>query len=474
MSIIKPGNADEIRIIVEERISAVEKNYGTPETVTIEWRGTPRSIPVISMPVDLLHYNPDTHRIRAQQSTDPLLEKELREAPYGTAAQDYLHKLLMGEPADPSKIDPAFSALKDDIQEHGQNEPGIITRSGVLVNGNTRRAALKELGQSNIRVGVLPPDAGHEDLRSIELSLQLRRDHKRDYSFMNFLLAIDERINAGQLAAQIQSDFRIKATTFEQRRWILTLVREAIERSRVQTSNGDSVALRLVDFESHQGKLEELYRTWSELKKDSPDKAEALKEQRLMALAFGKAKTDLRLIEPDFAKLYMQEVLQDGTVESTPPVRIPGTNIKVSGPSPEVQALKQFTTKILRAKSICNSSNSATPEEQKQASDFLGNTFEKLEKALDRAGKQVRISKRRFAPSERVSDATEDLELAVSSVADARAKGEFDPSDLDEALVSFRSRLEKFALIVTRGANAESEGEGIAWLKNVVKLSQEK
>jgi hypothetical protein len=189
------------------------------------------------MPVDLLHFNPDTHRIRAQRSMDPDRERKLESDPFGETAQNYLHQLLMGDPTDPSKIDPSFIALKDDLREHGQTDPGIITRSGVLINGNTRRAALKEIGEKNIRVGVLPPDAGHDDLQSIELSLQLRKDHKRDYSFMNFLLAVDERAVAGELAANIQRDFHIQATTYERSRWILEFVREALDRCALSTLN---------------------------------------------------------------------------------------------------------------------------------------------------------------------------------------------------------------------------------------------
>lgn len=175
-----PPNADDVQKVVEERIRALDTIKGAQETVTVEWRGQQHHIPVISMPVDLLHYNPDTHRIRAQRSIDPDREQDLEADPFGESAQNYLHQLLMGDPSDPSKIDPSFTALKDDLREHGQSEPGIVTRSGVLVNGNTRQAALKELGEKNIRVGVLPPDAGHDDLQSIELSLQLRKDHRRE------------------------------------------------------------------------------------------------------------------------------------------------------------------------------------------------------------------------------------------------------------------------------------------------------
>lgn len=330
-----PRNAGDVRKVVEERLRALETLKGFQETVTVEWRGTQQHIPVISMPVDLLHYNPDTHRIRAQRSIDPDREQDLETDPFGESAQNYLHQLLMGDPSDPSKTDPSFTALKEDLREHGQSEPGIVTRSGVLVNGNTRQAALKDLGEKNIRVGVLPSDTGYDDLQSIELSLQLRKDHRRDYSFMNSLLAVDERAAAGDLPAKIQGEFRIKATTYEQRRWILQFVQDAIERSRVGGPNNKTFAMRLVDFESHQGKLEELYRAYTALKKNSSGQADALREQRLLALILDKSKTDLRLVEADFIQRYMKSVLEPVAPSAPPALRIPGTSITVPGPSQE-------------------------------------------------------------------------------------------------------------------------------------------
>lgn len=471
MPLQNPPNVVDIRKVVEERVRALESLKGAQETVTIEWRGRPHHIPVISMPVDLLHYNPDTHRIRAQRSINPALERDLETDPFGESGQNYLHQLLMGDPTDPSKTDQSFTALKDDLREHGQSEPGIITRAGVLINGNTRQAALKELGEKHIRVGVLPPDAGFDDLQSIELSLQLRKDHKRDYSFMNSLLAIDERAAAGQLAAKIQSDFRIKATTYEQRRWILEFVRDAIDRSRIDGANSEKLALRLVDFESHQGKLEELYRAYTALKAKSSDQADALREQRLLAIILDKSKTDLRLIEPDFVQRYMKGALPPVTHTATPALKIPGTSITVPGPSPEVQALRQLTTSILRAKSVALAPGAALASEVTKANDLLQKIDESVVKALDHAGKQGRVVKRRLAPVDRISDACDDLELAVSSVAEARATGNFDPTDLDEILVTLKSNLEKLSAIVTRGS--DSDTEGIAWIRAVGKLARQ-
>jgi len=468
MPALNPPNADDVRRVVDERLAALDSSSGIQETATVEWRGHQRAIPVISMPVDLMSYNPATHRVRAQRSLDPARDRDLDSDPFGAPGQAYLHHLLMGDPADPSKTDPTFDALMEDLRQHGQSEPGIITRSGVLINGNTRRAALKVLGQEHIRVGVLPPDAGHEDLQSIELSLQLRKDHKRDYSFMNFLLALDERVAIGRPAVEIQSDFRIKAATFERSRWILTFVLEAIERSKVAGSGDQQVSMRLVDFESDQGKLEELYRAYRALKAKSPDEAEALREQRLLAIALGKSKTDVRLIEPDFTERYMKSVLPSPSAEPAVGLKIPGTSITAAAPSQKVEALRALTNEALQARAVELAPGAVSAESLTKANASLRKLETALDGALTQAGKQGRVIKKRFAAADRLSDANEDLELSLAAVADARSTGNFDPDDLDEVLLAFKKNIGKLAQLVTRGP--QGTGEGFAWLRAAASL----
>lgn len=468
MSIQNPPNGSEIEKLVQVRIDALESLRDAKETLTVEWRGKQIHIPVISMPVDLLTYNPGTHRIKAQRSMDPVRERDLETAPWGESAQNYLHNLLMGDPAEPKKVDPSFLALKEDVRVHGQNDPGIITRAGVLINGNTRRAALKELGAANIRVGVLPPDAGYEDLQSIELSLQLRKDHRRDYSFMNFLLALDERVTSRQLVANIQRDFRITSSVFDRSQWILTFVRDAIERSKVRLEDGTIAGLSLVEFESHQGKLEELYRAYIALARRSPAEADALREQRLLALILNKSKTDLRLIEPDFVRKYMRDKLP-ATAPSSP-LMIPGTKIAVSGPDSELTALQQLTNEALQARSLTSAKDAATPAEIVGAAKTLSDLDESLIKALDHAGKQARVIKRRLAAADRISDACDNIDYAIEAVAGARSTSNFDPEDLDEVLVTLKSKLAKLAMIVSRGT--ESTCEGITWLQSAAPSSR--
>jgi hypothetical protein len=410
--------------------------------------------------------------VRAQRSMDPVRDEELKANPYSTEAQGYLQTLLMGDPSDPAKVDPSFTALKDDLKDHGQREPGLISRAGVLVNGNTRQAALKSLGWEHIRVGVLPADTSHDDLQSIELSLQLRRDHRRDYSFMNFLLAVDERAAAGQPVEKIMDVFHIKESTYERARWILEFVHDAISRSAHRDQSGNTVAtLSLVNFEAHQGKLEELYRAYAALKLTNSNQAEALREQRLLALVLDKSKTDLRLIEPDFMTKYMRSSLPASPDEMPSGVKIPGTSITVPGPSAEVVALRKLTTTALQAKAAALNSGTTTAEETEKANSTLAELNNSLGKALDQAGKQGRLQKRKYAAVDRLSDACDDLELTITAVAEAKGTANFDPVDLDETLLTFRSLVNKLSAIVNRGSC--SNAEGAAWLQAVANIGIE-
>lgn len=475
LSDLKPAAAAHIQAVIEERLAAVSAQQGPKETVTIEWRGQQMPIEVIAMPLELLYYNPVTHRLRAQRTLDAERDHELEADPFGNAGQAYLHSLLMGDPASPSKVDPTFDALKADLSEHGQTEPGITTRQGVLINGNTRRAALRELNQQYMRVGVLPPDAGLDDLQAIELSLQLRRDHKRDYSFMNFLLAIEERVRANRKPAEIQRDFRIKSVSYERAVWILAFVREAIERSTVEIG-GNVSSLRLVDFETHQGKMEELYTAYMKRKATDPDAAEALREQRLLALVLDKSKTDLRLIEPDFASSYLKDYIpQTDTSDDAPSVpgrTIPGTTIKAAPRSKSVQALREATDRVLKARTLENLGSAAPPTLMIDAGQTLTQARSAFNAALDKAGKNGRVLKKRLGPSERLSDANDDLELCVQAVADARATGNFQPEDLDEQLASLRDYLEKLAQLASRGGYAPGGASGVDWLRKVASISE--
>ena len=76
--------------------------------------------------------------------------------PYSPAAQRIVAELVRDSHR-------SAAALKDSLID-GQDQPGLITRKGKLVNGNTRCVLLRDLRaegritNSTIRVAVLPSD----------------------------------------------------------------------------------------------------------------------------------------------------------------------------------------------------------------------------------------------------------------------------------------------------------------------------
>ncbi|MFF0134190.1 transcriptional regulator [Streptomyces mirabilis] len=473
MASTTPPFADANREMTQARLSEVRKEP-TRETVTVEWRGKPRSIDVIEMPVKQLYYNPETHRIRAQRSVDPARSKVLDNDPWFETSQDYLEQLLMGDPFAPLKEDPAFHALVEDIKEYGQTEPGLITPTGILVNGNTRRAALTKLKKEHIRVGVLPDDWSWDDVDSLELALQLRKEHKRDYSFINFLLAIDEQVVRGKSVDDICKAFRIKKDpTYKRSRWILAFIRDAIERSQVTTPDGTAVGMRLVDFERDQGQLEELWRHFTQLERNDPDGAAQLRESRLAGLLLDLNKVQMRSISGDgggFYKAYLAPRLPE-TIKpaSAPPasVSIPGlSGVVVPGAAPAATEARDFADKILKARTVTAAPNHFTREEVTEAGELVKTARLLMRDSVRIAEGSERKNALELAPADQLGEATDAIRRSLDSLIAARSTGGFDVEALDENLLRLRAQLEKLAQHASRGI--QEPGDGLTWLVEAV------
>jgi hypothetical protein len=465
-----PPHGEQIKEMVKARIEEAANSNG--EKITIEWRGQPKHLYVISMPVDLLYYNPDTHRIRAQRSLDPERDQALEENPWGKVGQEYLDTLLKCQPSDPDKVDPDFEALRDDLEAFGQRDPGLISDHGVLVNGNTRCAALRELGEKYIRVGVLPETSDWDDINTVELSLQLRKEQKRDYSYINRLIAMDEQLQLGRRPEDIARDFRIKKSTLVQDQWVYGVIRDAIDRSK----SSDGTALRKIDFEDHQEKLRELYRAYTKLAATDPDAAEALKETRLAMIVLGYAKTDLRFAQSDFYGKYLESKLPEAikpNPEAPKRVSIPGlSGVEVPDSGPQARITKALTDELLKAKAAAQSaSSSAEPSTANtSATATLAAARESFDRALTPAGRDARLQKRKLAAPERLSDACDDIELCAGDLAQSRATRSVDDSAFDDAVIRLRTAIEKLAKEARR--TFTEPGEGVDWLLRVAEAPQ--
>ena len=98
----------------------------------------------------------------------------------------------------------------NDLRTRKQVEPAIITYDGYIINGNRRTAALKHLGEEYITCVVLPEDATKQEIYELEQEMQLAREFKEPYHWINELKnikrgATDFNLNPEQQAKRLRS-----------------------------------------------------------------------------------------------------------------------------------------------------------------------------------------------------------------------------------------------------------------------------
>ena len=458
----RPATADANRAIVRRRLEELDASDGPRETLTVEWRGAPRHLAVIQLPVGDLYYNPATHRIRAQRSHDAGKDALLEADPWSASSQEYLGRLLKALPVDPSRVDPDFEALAESLGEYGQTEPGLVTHDGVLVNGNTRRAAiLEKFGPArSMRVAILPESCDWKDVAEVELSLQLRKEHRRDYSYINRLVAVQELVEQGTPLQTIASTFRTTVARCKQDQWVYSCIQLMIERSAV-----DGARLPLIAFEDQAEKLRELQRAYEKLHTSNPEKAELLLETRLAAIMLGFSKTDVRFIEPGFEDRYLAsamagEVLADTVADGG--VSIPGLGRAVRGPSDPLRKAKALTDAILRSRAVSEYAGALSQGPSIQGNARIGRLKDAMKSAITEANKDSLVKKKKQAAPMRLTDASRLIDQCVTDLVMSRASRSLQEEAFEDAVKALRQSLEALALEARR--TVKDPDEGVVWL----------
>ena len=169
---------------MEKAREAAQDPSAHTESVNLPYKdGREGPFLVVSAAVNAVVFNPRSHRIQSQLESHPLRQL-VRDEPFSDEAQTVIHEIL-------SETE-GFDALKENLKEYGQKDFGVVTRDGLLVNANTRLAALRELGVDYIRAALLPSDADEQAIDRLELELQVQRDFKQNYTFTNELIFINE------------------------------------------------------------------------------------------------------------------------------------------------------------------------------------------------------------------------------------------------------------------------------------------
>ena len=272
---------------------------GERRTYQVRYRGTPLSLPVVTLPINVPLLNHNSHRLAAQLK-DLDRREEVLAAPTSVISQDLLAELIV-------KME-RYAHIREDVRINHQVEPGLISVEGVLINGNTRVVALRELGVPGIDVAVLPEDALESDFLDLEISLQMAKLEHQDYTYTNTLLMMRNCLDLGMPEAELARKMNWKKRGVEKVlscMRILNLIEELRER------HPQLIPYRA--FDQKQQHLEELDRDYEYEKRIDAEAAYQLLDNRILALLLGATKLQLREMDEQFFVEHVVKRLQDET-----------------------------------------------------------------------------------------------------------------------------------------------------------------
>lgn len=167
----------------------IDSNKDNPFGITeIPWKDKLESMKVYQIPLDYLVFNKYNGRIKSRTKS---LEKQNRVIDeYSEEGKAIIEELLWK-----SKIERNEKTLKD-IHDFGQQKVGIITKDGIIIDGNRRAMLLNEITNKKFskikftkkydyfKAVVLPVniDENRLEIKKLETSFQMKEDEKLKYN----------------------------------------------------------------------------------------------------------------------------------------------------------------------------------------------------------------------------------------------------------------------------------------------------
>lgn len=199
---VEPAHIREAQIA--ER--AEESNKTEP---FYEYQSKPLDLPIIFVPLGLPIYRMANFRTRTAQQA--YARREGKPADYfaageeNEAAQQRQHEFLLkyANTGREGSIVPIYDVLKAERQR----QPILLTRRGVVVNGNRRLAAMRGLYEEDpnlyrefatVKCQLLPATATEKDIVEVEVRLQMKQRTELDYDWINECIAIKELRDSGR------------------------------------------------------------------------------------------------------------------------------------------------------------------------------------------------------------------------------------------------------------------------------------
>ncbi|MGN5596006.1 hypothetical protein [Stutzerimonas nitrititolerans] len=170
-----------------------------------DFRSAKYDLPVVRIGIDVPVYRMENFRTYTDQHEFIAKEKEagnfFLKGQEVESVQQIQHALLLrlAKKGVSDSVVPVIEVL----EKEGQRESILITSSGVVVNGNRRLAAMRELGMTHVDAMVLPADASVDEIVDIEASLQGKPETKLDYDWIGDGQLINRLISMSRTPKQV-------------------------------------------------------------------------------------------------------------------------------------------------------------------------------------------------------------------------------------------------------------------------------
>lgn len=196
------------------------------------YRNESHDLPVVRLPIGLPVYRIGNYRtnilqlrwIKEKEKSPTFFSNGEENESVQKIQHDFLWDLAQAEKG-------SVTSIIDTLQAERQREPILISASGVIVNGNRRLAAMRELYNespedyesfSHIDCMVLPQNASEDDLKDIEVRLQMTPETRLPYGWINECMAIKDLRDRGRTVETIGSMMRMDAPKVKDKLLMLT------------------------------------------------------------------------------------------------------------------------------------------------------------------------------------------------------------------------------------------------------------
>lgn len=413
-------------VIDQERADFLAARIATAKRQLLpQWMRPEKELPVVDLPIEWVRFSTLNHRTRAEQMRE--IETSgvpdlFNGDPLGAAAQAAQLKILMGQEG--------FDALKEDLRERGQQESAVVTAEGVLINGNRRSSGLRALWLNDhlpearyVRAYVLPADTTPDELIDLETELQVAKDYKEDYSWVNEALLIEEIFEASNKDwDRVAQRMRLKTSEVRAQYEKLQQLHQL-----VAMSNGTR---HHADFVDNESAFEELSK---HIKDKPPEEAASVRSVYFLGTLAGVNYRDLRHLRRKDASAFVRgEFGGDPTLTSLLSVTEADDgdpdddllNDVLGGGQPKIADLTPVLSFLAQRKPdeiVELPGGDKVPVEQ-----LLGSVRNAVNSAAKEASEEAKDAQAVVAPVVRLASAKEDIVRAGVSLAKARAQNGWD------------------------------------------------